>query len=289
MTGRRSAGAHALPRHKLLRRIAIGLGMLAVCLAVLFVLGIHLARAWLAEPGVPAIQSVSGELGAHRILLVFAHPDDEILATELIHRAVNEGAVVALITATRGNRGKQFPELVDQRHLGLVRAAESYKHGWALGITDQKVLDLGDQALSNLPPEALIDVIADEISRLRPDLVVTFHPETGVTMHGDHLAVGRAVVMAGKRASALGEVNDLRVAYVLAPRKGLRHFGGAREQEVARLQPEPDFVLRADESLKRNAWRIHESQAGLVKATTGLPTWLAYKILPFEYYAIEPL
>ncbi|MCW5725294.1 MAG: PIG-L family deacetylase [Maricaulaceae bacterium] len=268
-----------------MKRLLIALGVFAAVAAAVAFGALLAGRALFAEPGVREIGSVTEDLQAQRILLVFAHPDDEILATELIRRAAREGAYVSLFTATRGEAGTQAPPVADQRHLGVVRAAEVYRHGFALGVTDQTVLNLGDGLLAGHPPELLVSIVADEIMRSQPDLVVTFHPDSAISLHPDHMAIGMAARAAARRAAAEGA--DIRLAYVLAPRPGLRNFGGETQDRIADLQPPPDVAIRAEAGIKRRAWRIHASQADYIPATTGLPAWLLYALWTHEYYALE--
>ena len=248
-------------------------------MAVLLVAGLIAllaGRTLFAERGVPEIHSVRDDLEASHILFVFAHPDDEILVTELITRAVEEGIRVTTLTATRGEAGTQYPPIVDQAWLGVVREGELRRHGFALGIERQIVLGLRDGGGSDTPDGELADQVRAVISDVRPDLVVSFHPASAISLHPDHMAMGRAA-----RSAAA----DLPVLHVLGPRPGFRRFGGENQRHVADLQPDPDLALDADPRLKLRAWRIHQSQTRYIAGTTGLPAWVLYSIWRQEYYA----
>ncbi|WP_420431964.1 PIG-L deacetylase family protein [Hyphobacterium sp.] len=265
----------------------------AIILAIILLVGTQAAlwfgRSLFAEPGVETADSVTEALDAQRIVLVFAHPDDEITATELISRAVEEGAFVATITATRGEAGTQYPVIVAQEHLGLVREGELRQHGFALGLDEQVVLGLPDGGV----PEAISDSalavrVLEELERLEPEAVVSFHPPSGVSLHPDHMAMGRAALAATQQyASRRGDAVTL--AYTLNSRPGSRRFGGERYARVADLQPEPDFALDVDGALKTRAWRIHGSQANYLRETTGVPAWLLYNLWTQEYYAVRKI
>ena len=55
---------------------------------------------------------MSAALHARRVLLVHAHPDDETLVTgALIAELVQDGVEVGLVTATRGEREREFAVL----------------------------------------------------------------------------------------------------------------------------------------------------------------------------------
>ena len=272
-----------------MRRFALGTGILMLALFIIGQALFWYGRSIFAEPGVEAVSRVTEALNAQRIVLVFAHPDDEITATELIARAVAEGAFVATITATRGEAGTQYPPIVAQQHLGVVREGELRRHGFALGLDEQIVLGLPDGGVAQAMSEAELGArVLDELIRLEPDAVVTFHPPSGVSLHPDHMAMGQAAQTATQSYAALrGE--PVTLAYTLVSRPGTRRFGGERYARVADLQPDPDFALNADISLKTRAWRIHASQADYLGETTGVPAWLLYRLWRQEYYAVQTI
>lgn len=272
-----------------MRRLIFGILVLAIVLLIGTQAALWFGRSLFAEPNVETAESVTGVLNAERIVLVFAHPDDEITATELISRAVAEGAFVATITATRGEAGTQYPEIVAQEYLGLVREGELRQHGFVLGLDEQIVLGLPDGGV----PEAISDAalaarVLEELERLAPQAVVSFHPPSGVSLHPDHMAMGRAALAATQQyARRNGEA--ITLVYTLNSRPGSRRFGGERYARVADLQPDPDFALDVDASLKTRAWRIHASQADYLRETTGVPAWLLYRMWTQEYYAVRTI
>lgn len=71
-----------------------------------------------------------------RILLIFAHPDDESLgAAGLARRYADAGAEIALVTATRGQEGKTGePPICTREELPACREAELRKAAAILGI-----------------------------------------------------------------------------------------------------------------------------------------------------------
>lgn len=253
-------------------------------LAILALGALMLGRTLFNEPGVARLGSVTDQLGDAGVLFVFAHPDDEITANALMSRIVAEGMPVHLFTATRGEAGTQYPPVVDQAHLGVVREAEARKHGFALGVASHDVRDLGDGRLEYRPLDDLTALVADTIARTQPSAVVSFHPESGVSLHPDHMMIGAAAQAA---VEALGEDAPVLI-YVLVPRPALRRFGGARGQHIAALQPQPDFAVHAPAGPKIRAWRIHESQSRYLQAAYGLPPGVLHRLWTQEYYAVAP-
>lgn len=264
-----------------MRRIALiaiaaaaGVLLLGVLAAVL------IGRSMVAEPGVERLTGVREDLGAERLLFVFAHPDDEITANALTRRAVEEGLHVALFTATRGEAGTQYPPVVDQAHLGVVREGEARKHGFAIGVDRHVVEDLGDGRLAARDFEDLVARVLAEIEAAEPDILVSFHPESAISLHPDHMTIGRAAREAVARSG-----REIGLVYVLAPRPALTRFGGENGARIAALQPEPDFAVPAPARDKRRAWAIHESQSEYLQAVYGMPPWLMYALWTREYYA----
>lgn len=146
------------------------------------------------------------------VLAVFAHPDDESLASGgLLAWCAAGGARVSLLCLTHGEhghagRGAPVPRT---RSLRQVRAGELRAAAEVLGIDRVRLLDHEDGMLPWLLPDRLDADILDEIRRAAPDVVVTFDAD-GLYWHPDHIAVHErttAVVAAlGAGAPALFHV-----------------------------------------------------------------------------------
>jgi N-acetyl-1-D-myo-inositol-2-amino-2-deoxy-alpha-D-glucopyranoside deacetylase len=160
---------------------------------------------------------------SRRLLLVHAHPDDEVIGTgATIARYVSEGAQVTLVTCTLGEEGEiHVPELAqlaaDQAdQLGGYRIAEWRAATAALGLTDARFLggaghfrDSGMMGTSaNDHPRAFwraeVDtgaaLVADIIRETRPQVLVTYDPN-GFYGHPDHIQAHR-VAMRGAELAA---------------------------------------------------------------------------------------
>ena len=112
-----------------------------------------------------------------RVLLAFAHPDDEsFLAAGFAIAASDRGDRVVLYCATRGDAARGVgPTLADRRRLARVRAGELALAVKELGIA-RVVLDrFADKELSDAP--GLIEALVRVIRRERPQVVVTFAPD----------------------------------------------------------------------------------------------------------------
>lgn len=198
---------------------------------------------------------------APRLLLIFAHPDDEsFLAGGLARRVAEQGGTTTLITATRGDAGRVGdPPLCRREDLPAVREAELRRAAAILGITDLRLLDYRDKQVSDAPVDGMREALVRLIRRRRPHVVVTFDPN-GMNGHPDHVAIGRfaldaAAAAADPRWAAAGEAPH-RVPRLLwnAP---------APPWEVARAaEPGVDFLIDVapHRAARAAALRAHRTQ-----------------------------
>ncbi len=259
------------------------------CLTVLFVpmllIIILIAgfKIYIFSDHVEKTNSITKELNSNKVMLVFAHPDDESYTTQLLLDAEKEGIETALLTFTPGDAGTQMPQVCQQQFLGDVRKAEVYQSGFMLGVDYQKVFDYGDGTLKDQNLTDLVNDIQKELERFKPDLVVTFWPESGMTMHADHMTIGKATQLAFANYNSREKA---KLAYTIMPSKVVALLGG---DEMLKLQPKASFSVKANAKAKIKLWDIHASQNLFVKDYTGLPSWLLYRLLNREYYYVANL
>lgn len=158
-----------------------------------------------------------------RLLCVFAHPDDESLATGgILAKYAAEGVQTYLITATRGERGWQGdpdanPGLAE---LGRIREHELTLAARELLLREVNFLDYCDGDLDRADPNVVISQIAAQIRRIRPQVVVTFDP-SGYYGHPDHIAISQqttaAITVAAATDSATAPSHQVTKLYYVAP------------------------------------------------------------------------
>jgi N-acetyl-1-D-myo-inositol-2-amino-2-deoxy-alpha-D-glucopyranoside deacetylase len=169
-----------------------------------------------------------------RVLFVHAHPDDESIDTGgTIATLLERGAIVTVVTCTRGERGEVIPAdlqgaLESQGSLAALRTAELAEAMKALGVTDHRYLGdanahwgdrptrnyrdsgmqwgaSGAEATPSFDPASLAgaefaDVAADiaaVILDVRPDVLVSYD-ERGGYGHPDHVRVAQASLRAAQ-------------------------------------------------------------------------------------------
>lgn len=147
------------------------------------------------------------------VLVVIAHPDDELFVSGTICLCREAGFGVDLICVTDGEGGARglLHSGDAASRLGEIRRLEVTLSAWALGV--DRVSFLGQE---DIPPEAwgaarcwdepaVIAALAARIEQLRPRLILTHGPLGGYG-HPAHCSVGRCVLGAADAASFDGSI-----------------------------------------------------------------------------------
>jgi len=158
---------------------------------------------------------------ARRLVVVFAHPDDDaygVAGTVALHAADPEFRFV-LVLATDGEAGdirEGFP--ATRQTLAAVRRAEDAAAWRAVGRPPDRHEWLGypDGGLSDVPFDELVDRIAGILAEERPDVVATFGPD-GIFGHPDHITVGAATDAAFLRLADGGGGGFRRLCHGVIP------------------------------------------------------------------------
>lgn len=142
-----------------------------------------------------------------RVLVVCAHPDDEILGaggTLARHaRAGDDVRVAILATGVLSRQGD--PEML-ARELTRLRE-DAGRANASIGVRELVLGDLDDQRLDTLPMLDIVRVVEGHLDRVRPDIVYTNHYED---LNADHVVTYRAVITAARPRP------DLSVRRILA-------------------------------------------------------------------------
>jgi N-acetyl-1-D-myo-inositol-2-amino-2-deoxy-alpha-D-glucopyranoside deacetylase len=194
------------------------------------------------------------------LLVVFAHPDDEIFHSGMLAHVADRGARVTLVCATNGEAGKPHPSVGPIADLGAVRVEELQLSCARLGIEPPVLLGFHDSARKERQrhddPHALANVdmldveaaIRGVIADVKPHVVMTFEPHGGY-YHPDHLAIQRAATAAFFSSSVMGGEAPERLFYGTMLRDVFRTFAEASRGRGILDGLDPDVFATAPEMI----------------------------------------
>ncbi|MCZ7462116.1 PIG-L deacetylase family protein [Streptomyces sp. WMMC940] len=165
------------------------------------------------------IESATDVAGLGTVLGVWAHPDDEAyLSGGLMALARDGGSRVVCVTATRGEKGTEHPEVWPPDRLAAARTYELAHCLAILGVHEHHWLGHPDGRCAAVPGTRAVARLRNIIERVRPETVLTFGPD-GITGHPDHRAVSAWTTAAFGQAAPSGA----RLLYAtFAERRGPR-------------------------------------------------------------------
>lgn len=236
----------------------------------------------------------------HRLLAVFAHPDDEsIAAGGLLALAAEAGADVAVLCLTRGDGADPHAAPNTRQALAARRTDELTAAAAVLGVARVLVRDHQDGMLPWIEAAALEADIRAALDEVEPGVVVTFGPD-GLYWHPDHIAV------CARTTAAVAQRGDAGPAlyYVTSPPGQMRAVADAaaargRASWIVRGLDVPDawgadaapptLVVDTRRVAGRKAAAIgcHRSQVE-GGALDGLTPADAESLLPLEHYRRVP-
>jgi N-acetyl-1-D-myo-inositol-2-amino-2-deoxy-alpha-D-glucopyranoside deacetylase len=172
------------------------------------------------------------------LLIVLAHPDDEIFHGGMFAHLSERGVRVTLVCATDGEAGTPHPTVRPVDDLGALRVEELRVSCARLGIEEPVLLRFHDSARKERQrrddPHALANVdmldveatIRGIIADVKPHVIVTFEPHGGY-YHPDHVAIQRATTAAFFSSGVLGHEAPERLFYGSMLRDVFRVFSDA--------------------------------------------------------------
>jgi N-acetyl-1-D-myo-inositol-2-amino-2-deoxy-alpha-D-glucopyranoside deacetylase len=158
------------------------------------------------------------------LLVVLAHPDDEIFHGGMLAHLSEQGVRVTLACATNGEAGRPHPSVGAVDDLGALRVEELRLSCDRLGIEPPVLLGFHDsargerqrhgdaRALANVDMLEVEAAIRRIIQDVTPQVLLTFDPHGGY-YHPDHLAVQRATTAAFFSSGAMGDAAPERLFY----------------------------------------------------------------------------
>lgn len=162
------------------------------------------------------------------VLVVHAHPDDEVFATGAATIAASSAGATVHLRVFTGGEGRTTGTSPEE--LAAARAAREQRLGAStrlLGISDWAYLSEPGRwtdtpghparTIAAAPVDDLATVVADALEALRPDVVLTVGPD-GLTGHPDHVACHNAV----RRATSTSRFRPRDVLGAVLDRQAVR-------------------------------------------------------------------
>jgi LmbE family N-acetylglucosaminyl deacetylase len=196
---------------------------------------------------------------SHRILAIFAHPDDEtFLAGGTLAKYADAGWEVSVLCATRGEagrRGDYEKEDLSSGEFAMVRQREMEDACRVLGVREPLFLKCADQGIASVCRDSARAEIVRFLRKWKPDVVITFGPD-GVSGHTDHVAIGGIATAAAREAG-------IRSLYYVLRSESLSTFC---KPEVPVSSPPVTTVIDVSDfgERKLQAMRCYRSQKHLL-------------------------
>ena len=197
----------------------------------------------------------AGNEPPQRVLVVVAHPDDELFMAPAIAAMARQGRAVTILFATPGDQGPGVTDLEPGPELGNVRRAEAECSATALGAEAQFIEVVGDGTLAQAPQSPgspasrFIDLFATHYVERDPTLVLTWGPDGGYG-HSDHRMVSALV---SQTMQSLAAEYRPPLLYVAIP--------------AGRLPPVPEMAQWSETDPKLLTESIRYTPADLAAAT----------------------
>ena len=194
------------------------------------------------------------------LLIVLAHPDDEIFHGGVLAHLSDRGVRVTLACATDGEAGKPHPSVGPVADLGARRIGELRQSCQRLGIEEPVLLRFHDSARKERfrrdDPHALANVdmldveaaVRGVIANVKPQVIVTFDPHGGY-YHPDHVAISRATTAAFFSSGVIGDEAPDRLFYAAMRRDVFRVFADASRGRGILDGLDPDVFGTAPEMI----------------------------------------
>lgn len=154
-----------------------------------------------------------------QVLVMVAHPDDELFMAPAIAALTREGGEVTILFATVGDQGPGVTSLPRGEALGEVRRGEAICSAKALSADARFLEGLGDGTLAaapqatGSPAKNFLDQFIYAYLAVTPDLVLTWGPDGGYG-HADHRMVSALVTEAEQ---TIDRENGAKLLYVGIP------------------------------------------------------------------------
>lgn len=196
------------------------------------------------------------------VLFVGAHPDDDSVATATLARLVRGGKKVAVVCATRGEKGGNSAGRERGAALGILRETEQRAVLGQLGIHQLYYLERVDSGFTtsvevsehNWNHAKTLERLVRFIRILRPETVITMNPVP--RGHGDHQLIARLTSEAFEQA---GQKDAMLEAEALQPWRA-RKLYYSLEYGAEGLEPSVEIPTGEFAQVESKALQLYRSQ-----------------------------
>ncbi len=156
--------------------------------------------------------SANPKAAPQRVLVVVAHPDDELFMAPALAALARQGQHVRIVHATPGDAGPGVSGMAKGDALAANRRAEAQCAGKALGVAEVVNLEFADGKLADhVRDGSLAKALSGHVATA--DMVLTWGPDGGYG-HADHRLVS---AIAGQIAQAQPGSGRPKLLYVGIP------------------------------------------------------------------------
>jgi LmbE family N-acetylglucosaminyl deacetylase len=216
-----------------------------------------------------------------KLLIVFAHTDDEVTNSGLIRHWANLGTEIKILTLTDGsaNPDSDLKTCKPAENITGCRMRELSESAQTLGIRHIRTPLLPDSKLLQALPQAT-QIVSEELANFRPDAVMTMEP-SGLNGLADHRAAFLSV------AAAAAQSNFKFRAFLSSLPPPFEWFLPSRIPDNRQTSVKTfttDELLRSAKAAVANA---HQSQSKTIRGLTlGLGAEKLFTWINFETYGI---
>lgn len=212
-------------------------------------------------------------LEVRKVLVVLAHPDDELFMAPAIASLARSGMEVTLAYATSGDAGPGNSGLAKDEELGKVRLQEAHCAGKALGVSAVVSFNRGDGKLSgdaHLPDSAATALLGD-LAAIIPgyQLILTWGPDGGYG-HADHRMVSALTTQITQNIAPVDRPMLLYVGIPRGRRPDVTQMEGWAETDPMLLTI-PGSYTPADLEAAKAAAQCHVTQFDEATRTGMMP------------------
>lgn len=279
-----------------MKKLFIKLSGVLFASALFLVMGVIYLRVYHLERDVPnyAIEQWVEENEINKVLVVFAHQDDELLVAGTLSGLDAAGIETTLLTVTNGDgerrvEGQSVEQLVDERAAELKAVAD---------ILRMEAVDQGyfsDKYFMDVPEAEIKQVILEKIHHYKPDTIITWDTTKGLYGHQHHVLVGRLVV---ELCQENRENPEFPVSAVYAStvsvwiREALKKLSPMYQRNYYRINSdesiEPEFSLKTKDfsDQRRKAFAVYWKRGAVqgLNPLSGFPTVISDFVFDREYF-----